>query len=68
MPLPRIQSRNLELEGGVIGPHSDPFKALGFDGLERLGDLLYSWPPTLEHQVFEFRGSGQVKRTRRGQV
>ena len=68
MPLLTVQLRNLARKAVGIGPHGYLFKVFGFDSLERLGDPLYIWPSTLEHQLFEFRGSGQVKRSRRGRV
>ena len=68
MPLFTVQLRNLEREAVGIWPHSDLLKVLGLDSLERLGDPLYIWPPTLEHQMFEFCGSGEVKRSRRRQI
>jgi len=55
-------------EGVSIGPHGDLFKVLGFDGLERRDDPLDIWPRALKHQVLEFHGSREVKRSRYGQV
>jgi len=68
VPSSAVQSRNPELEGIWIGPHGDPFEVFGLGGLERLGDPFHSWPPTLEHQFFEFHGGRQVNRTLRGHV
>ena len=61
MPLLKVQLRNLVREAVRVGPHGNLLKVLGLDSLERLGDPLHIWSPTLERQVFEFRGSGQVK-------
>jgi len=58
---------HLEVREDVrIGVQGDPLKVLGFDGLKRHGDPLDVCPRALEHQLFEFRGLGEVKRSRRG--
>jgi len=64
MPLPMVQFR----KDVRLGLYGDLSKILRFDGLERLDDPLHVWPHTFEHQVFEFCGSGQVKRKGRGAV
>jgi len=68
--MPLLMNRFLDRahEGVSIGPHGDSFKVLGFDGLERRGDPFDVWSRALKHQMLEFRGSGEVKRSRYGQV
>ena len=68
MPLLMNGFLNRAHEGVGVGPHGDSFKALGFYALKRRGDPLDVWPRALKHQVLEFRGSGEVERSRYGQV